>query len=235
MSKARAARITPKKAKRVAARTPKPAALAADLRRVPRQARSKERFERILDAADAVFADQGYDGATTEAIAARAGTSIGSVYQFFPNKKALFDSLCIRYMERAGGLFEQLLGAGIADLPWTDLLDRLIDAFWRFHLDLPGFRAIWSHHNISVEMLEASDTVNRAIASRSEQLIAVFAPGVPAARRAVVASVAVEMVSALLFVAARRSDPEATRLIDETKVVLRAYFERVIAEYAPKG
>jgi AcrR family transcriptional regulator len=228
MSKVRAARATPKKAKRKA----KPAVPTPDLRRVPTQARSKERFERILDAADAAFAEHGYDAATTEAIAARAGTSIGSVYQFFPNKKALFDSLCIRYMERAGGLFEKLLGEGVADLPWPELLDRVIDAFWKFHLDVPGFRAIWSHHNISVEMLEASDTVNRAIAMRSEEIIAAFAPTVPAARRKVVASVAVETVSALLFVAARRSDPEATRLIHETKALLRAYFASVLTEYA---
>jgi AcrR family transcriptional regulator len=56
---------------------------------------------RIVEAADRVFADVGYEAATMEQIAERAETSIGSVYQFFPNKGALFEALCDRYFERA--------------------------------------------------------------------------------------------------------------------------------------
>jgi AcrR family transcriptional regulator len=221
--------VRPKQAKPTKKRAKPPLQPAPpELRRVPTQARSKERFERILDAADAVFADVGFDAATMDAIAERAGTSIGSVYQFFPNKKALFEALCTRYLERAQGLFESLLVSGIAAKPWPELVDAVIDAFWRFHVDLPGFRAVWAHQNISVEMLDASDTVNRAIAERSEEVIHAFAPHVPKARRSVIAQIAVETVSAMLFVAVRRAEPEAKRLVDETKVLLKAYFAKVM-------
>lgn len=200
----------------------------ADLRRVPTQERSKARLERILDVADAVFAEAGYDAATMEEIAARAETSIGSLYQFFPNKKALFSALRTRYLDRARELFETLLTGEAIARPWQSLVDDVIEAFWRFHCDLPGFRAVWVHQSITAEMLDAGDKMNQVIAARAADVIAMIAPHVPAARRAVAASALVEMVSALLFVAVRRKEPEARRLVTETKVMARAYLDAIL-------
>jgi AcrR family transcriptional regulator len=200
----------------------------ADLRRVPTQERSKARLERILDVADTVFAQVGYDAATMEEIAARAETSIGSLYQFFPNKKALFAALRTRYLDRAQGLLETMLAAGALERPWPMVLDEIIEAFWRFHCDLPGFRAVWVHQSITAEMLDAGDKLNQVMAARGAEFIGFIAPNVSPARRVVVASALVEMVSALLFVAVRRKDSEAKRLVAETKVMARAYLEAVL-------
>jgi len=52
------------------------------LRRLPQQARSRERFNRILDAAAELFAEIGYESATTDEIAKRANTSVGGLYRF---------------------------------------------------------------------------------------------------------------------------------------------------------
>lgn len=197
---------------------------------MPTQERSKARLERILDVADAVFAESGYDAATMEEIAARAETSIGSLYQFFPNKKALFAALRTRYLDRARELFEALLTGDAVARPWQALLDEIIDAFWRFHCDLPGFRAVWMHQSITAEMLDAGDKMNQIIAARVADVIGMLAAHVPAARRAVAASTLVEMVSALLFVAVRRKEPEARRLVAETKVMARAYLEAVFTD-----
>jgi AcrR family transcriptional regulator len=198
-------------------------------RRVPTQERSKARLERILDAADAVFAEVGYAAATTEEIAARAETSIGSVYQFFPNKKALFAALRTRYLVRARDLFEDLLTPQAIARPWPELLDDIVDAFWKFHSELPGFRAVWVHQSsITAEMVEAGDRMNQVIAGRAAEVMAVVAPQIPAARRIDVASALVEMISALLLVAVRRSAGDAAKLVAETKVMARAYLEHVL-------
>ena len=66
-------------------------------RRVPRQPRGERRVAELLDAAAAVIAETGYEAATMSAIAARASASIGSLYQFFPNKQAIAQALRIRY------------------------------------------------------------------------------------------------------------------------------------------
>ncbi len=66
--------------------------------RIPKRARGKERVAKLLQAATAVFADKGYEAATMTEIAARAGAPIGSLYQFFPDKAALADTLVGNYI-----------------------------------------------------------------------------------------------------------------------------------------
>src|SRR5258707_5795593 len=58
-------------------------------RQARRQKRGVLRVEEILHAAGALFAEVGYDKVTTNLIAARAGISRGSLYQFFPDKEAI--------------------------------------------------------------------------------------------------------------------------------------------------
>jgi len=62
-------------------------------RKTPRQERSKVMVEAILEAAAQIFAELGYARATTNKIAERAGVSVGSLYQYFPNKDSLISSL----------------------------------------------------------------------------------------------------------------------------------------------
>jgi len=66
--------------------------------RLPKRARGKERVARLLQAATEVFAEKGYEAATMTEIAARAGAPIGSLYQFFPVKAALADTLVQNYV-----------------------------------------------------------------------------------------------------------------------------------------
>jgi AcrR family transcriptional regulator len=66
--------------------------------RIPTRARGKERVAKLLQAATAVFAEKGYEAATMTEIAARAGAPIGSLYQFFPVKAALADTLVQGYV-----------------------------------------------------------------------------------------------------------------------------------------
>ncbi|MGZ3418171.1 MAG: TetR/AcrR family transcriptional regulator [Polyangiales bacterium] len=193
------------------------------LRRVPSQARSQERLERILDAAAGVFSEVGFDAATTEGIAARAGTSIGSVYQFFPNKRALLYAIAMRYAERVQRTFDELVQRE-SESHWTDFLDRAIDVLADFHRKEPGFRALvrnWS----SQEFLAQDEAANREFAHRIAGLIAARVPKIPAKKRTVIATVLVETVSALL-IATQRHDPQTSKtLVREYKEMLRRWLE----------
>jgi AcrR family transcriptional regulator len=66
--------------------------------RVPKRARGKQRVAELLQAAAVVFAEKGYETATMTEIAARADAPIGSLYQFFPGKEALADTLVQNYV-----------------------------------------------------------------------------------------------------------------------------------------
>ena len=67
-------------------------------RKSPSQERSRRTVNRILDAATRIFHEQGYTGATTNDIADEADVSVGSLYQYFPNKDALLVALTQRHI-----------------------------------------------------------------------------------------------------------------------------------------
>jgi AcrR family transcriptional regulator len=65
--------------------------------RAPKRERGRQRVAELVQAAAAVFAEKGYEAATMTEIAARARAPIGSLYQFFPAKEALADTLLQNY------------------------------------------------------------------------------------------------------------------------------------------
>lgn len=72
-------------------------------RRIPQQKRGHRRVAAFLRAAEEVITAVGYERATMSAIAERANSSIGSLYQFFPNKKSVVEALrihCIKKVEQ---------------------------------------------------------------------------------------------------------------------------------------
>ena len=66
--------------------------------RIPKRQRGKQRVAELLNAAAAIFGEKGYEAATMTEIAARAGAPIGSLYQFFPSKEVLADTLVQNYV-----------------------------------------------------------------------------------------------------------------------------------------
>src|ERR1700761_293952 len=92
--------------------------------REPKRARGKQRVAELLQAAAAVFAEKGYEAATMTEIAARAGAPIGSLYQFFPVKEALADSLVQNYVAVLGADLQEL-EAHAAQMELQVLVERL--------------------------------------------------------------------------------------------------------------
>ncbi len=99
----------------------KPRRARLDPRKTPAQSRAAATVDAILEAAAHILERHGFAGYTTNAVAARAGASIGSLYQYFPNK----DALTVALIERETA---QLLADVDAATGRNDVLDRLIDA-----------------------------------------------------------------------------------------------------------
>ena len=89
-------------------------------RKQPTQARARATGEAILQAAAEVFEAFGYDDGTTERVAARAGVSIGSFYQYFPNKDALLVALAARHRAETLALQQAWLDGLARDDPSLD-------------------------------------------------------------------------------------------------------------------
>lgn len=80
-------------------------------RKMPLQERSRRTVEVILDAAAQVFSEKGFSGGTTNHIAERAGVSIGSLYQYFPNKDSILVGLLERHTADGQRHIEKLLNS----------------------------------------------------------------------------------------------------------------------------
>lgn len=85
-------------------------------RKRPRQERSKATVDALLEATAQVLVREGYDKTSTNRVAERAGVSVGSVYQYFPNKEALVGELVDRYSRMIMDLVLERLVA-LADEP----------------------------------------------------------------------------------------------------------------------
>jgi AcrR family transcriptional regulator len=98
-------------------------------RKQPKQARSAELVSAILDAAVQVLAKEGSQRFTTARVAERAGVSVGSLYQYFPNKAAILFRLQADEWQQTSDLLGTILEDGA--VPPLDRLRRLVHAFVR--------------------------------------------------------------------------------------------------------
>jgi len=106
-------------------------------RKSPVQARSAATVEAILEAAARILESEGLDGYTTNAIAKRAGVSVGSLYQYFPNKDAITAALVLSDSELMATRLEEVLRE-FEDKPLIDCIDALIEQTVCHQLDRPG-------------------------------------------------------------------------------------------------
>ncbi len=90
-------------------------------RRIPRQNRSRALVDAILEATARVLSERGYAGTNTNLVAERAGVSVGSVYQYFPNKDSLITALHERHAVEMHAAMETIL----ADTRSPGLLEQL--------------------------------------------------------------------------------------------------------------
>jgi AcrR family transcriptional regulator len=104
--------------------------------RAPQRQRGRLRVAAILEAGAAAFRDKGYDAVTMTEIAARSGTTFGSLYRFFPSKEALANVLLAQYAERA---LDRL--AELAELAPTMTPAGLADALVDFMMKLQAERS----------------------------------------------------------------------------------------------
>jgi AcrR family transcriptional regulator len=198
-----------------------------------RQARGRRRIELLLDAAARVFAEVGFEAATTNAVAARAGVSPGTLYQFFPNKDALAEGLAARFAERLRATREAAFAPEVAALPLDALLDRVVDPLVAFYLAQPGFLALFAGSDASPRLAAVTQEFHEGVVERAERIVAARAPALPRDKRRRCARVSVQLVRALLPLVAAADPAERAAMVDELKAVLRGYLAPILGAAPP--
>ncbi len=211
----------------------------ATYRRIPRQSRGQARVELLLDAAAELIADSGIASATAEAIALKARTAKGSLYQFFPNRDAVLAALALRYADEMRAIHEKAFPMDPHGLSLEKLIDRIVRPLADFHDRNPAFRRVFATNEGPADDMRSAPLRLRAqlfdsFVDRLDVLFAARNPLLPAKDRRRAALISASVGQAVLARRSRASVADKKPLVDDLKKLLVAYLAPMLEAGPPK-
>jgi AcrR family transcriptional regulator len=194
------------------------------MRHRPQQTRSQERVDLILNTAAELIAEAGYETLTTNAIAERAGISIGSLYRYFSDKDAILRGLAVRHLEQVQVVYDDVFAEDLARLPLDVVIDRIVDPFVALHVAYPEFKQILLGSDVSTDIATASEEMDEEIIERMADFLRQVAPDLSEQRAHLVAMVCKAEVKALLSLIKSESD-------DKFRVHVTVEMKRMLLNY----
>ena len=191
-------------------------------RNAPVQNRSQERLLQVLDAAEAVLAEDRAETFTTTQVACVARLPVGAVYRFFPDKEAIATALAVRYWSD----FEDLVAAvaeADAVTPFEDPVGQVLETLAAGFRANPGFLALWYGGLRTERVRDATRPAREAIAGSIARILSNHWPSVTASEYRTAAEMVVLAGDGLLREAFRRDRSGDRELLAESKAMLDAY------------
>ncbi|MDQ0574052.1 TetR/AcrR family transcriptional regulator [Agromyces albus] len=190
---------------------------------VKRQARGQARIEQILAAAAIEFGERGYESTTTNAIAARAGISPGSLYQFFSDKEDVARALAERYAQQLAE--RQIDVEALATMAVPLAVRAVIRPLVELNLAQPGFKALLTRPDMPDAVRDAvapmSQLIHAQVSSLAERLLPALGP--EALARTV--TILIHTVRGTMPAIVMTREEEREALITELERSLTAYLE----------
>ncbi len=209
--------------------TPAP---TSPLRRMPNQRRSRERVEKILECAISLIAENGSDAMRMSELAQKAGVSIGSLYQYFPDKSAIIQTLAERYNAEGHACIEAALGQiRMAD----DLLiafSALIDEYYAIFLADPVMRDVWSGTQADRSLRDIELADSRKNAGILADTLARINPSTNNEERTATALTIMHLGEATMRLAISVEKPEGQKLVDAYKRMAQTELRRLVEKEA---
>jgi AcrR family transcriptional regulator len=106
-------------------------------RKIPKQDRAWSTVEAIIEATTRIIEEDGLEGLTTNRAARLAGVSVGSLYQYFPNKEALVEEVRSRFAERFQTRLLELVGR-LGGLDLRGAIREWVVTLVELHTESPG-------------------------------------------------------------------------------------------------
>ncbi len=192
-------------------------------RRRPRQERSQKRVASILGAAAELLEEIGYTALTTNAIAAKAGTSIGSLYQFFPNKDAVVAELVKALHGQLRDFFANSLTVEMARRSAAGLVETLVDGLEEIQRRTPGFGMLFTNAWLGEPVEKQVVQLERDIIAPLNDLLAKAYPEVDAKQRRLCMQVVTETTKVLMSKVANEDEATQAAMREELKLMLGLY------------
>lgn len=190
----------------------------------PSRARGHARVAALLEAAGFEFAEKGYDGTTMTAIAARAGSSIGSLYQFFPTKDQVAGALLESYLNLLAETFRKLQEAA-PTLNISVLASRLTRMFLTFRTTYPAFAALAENYS---HALPGTIRIRERLRGEIESVLRAVAPHLAPGETAVRAAVIQQLMKATVAIDGDASIPGRKAAISELEGLMQHFLNDAI-------
>ncbi len=190
--------------------------------RVPTQQRSRERLERILAVATDLIASRGSDTLRMGEVAERASISIGSLYQYFPDKAAIVQTLAERFNAVGRACVAATLNGITSENQLEPALHRITDEFYALYLAEPAMRDIWgaTQADKSLQQLEATD--GEAHATMLCETLTRLRPDAPRGPLWTLSMLTMQLIATAVRLAITLDRPEGDAIVAAFKRLLRA-------------
>lgn len=199
-------------------------------RRQPSQERSRQRVDDILDAVAEILVDKGFDAVTTRHVAEKAGIPIGSVYQFFPNKFAIFYALTTRYLHEIEEIHHSFVSEEFLQMPWQEVIDIAVDALADYWKREKAMAILFNGMQNAPQLAAADSETNRKSKQHNVVLLNRILPDLDEHRIGIIARVMMHVSGRLLTISILDEEEDHPFVVQELKFLLKSYIQAHINE-----
>jgi AcrR family transcriptional regulator len=179
-------------------------------RKAPQQTRAKVTTDAIVEASTQLLLERGYDRFTTARAAERAGVSVGSLYQYFPNKAALAAAVIDRACEDFILALDEAL-AGRPRITLAECIRAIVDVILVSHQLAPDLHKIVVDLAPRIGVADKTDRVSRRMAEAIEAILRMHADEIAPAIDLATAATIIETLLVALARRAALADPGSMR------------------------
>ncbi len=203
------------------------------LRKKPKQARSLARFEGILDHAEAMISEQGFEALKMNELARRADVNIASIYQYFPNRAVVARAIVERTLE----LYRGELALALADIKAPQasamalidaMLEKLLAHYYEFLAQRPTFLMVWGAVRGNPDFIKLNMQDSQANAELIVQAMQRIGITVEPEALSTAAFLVCEITEPVMQALLNSDEAQAEKLLVQYKLMLSSYFRALI-------
>ncbi len=190
------------------------------VRRAPQQDRAARRMTAFLQAAEALFAEVGFEATTMTAVAERSESSIGALYSYFPDKRSLAMALLEEYAKQIEAHWKPLFDE-VLSLTAQQFAERFLQRFLDFVQEHPAYLQLLG----APIRFRRDPAARRAFRQSLMKALQKRMPGVSNERAMLCANLVLQMVKGMMLLYAEAAPKEKPAVIAEVRRALSLYLQ----------
>ena len=187
----------------------------------PSQDRSKRRVDFILDTAETLVLEHGYEAVTALLISKETNISPGVLYHYFPGKYGIFAAVAKRAFAKLEICMRDVYSEVSTDVPYDRLFDRIVDALVIYWRENKAAILMWQAMEHAPQMDPVTEILKEKAIERNSVMIRTYLPDLPKSRVRIKAIMMEEICFSLLRQTYFLNKRDSLALTTEIKDVLK--------------